>query len=127
MNRKSKAALLLWLLSLLTGCDNDSAVASRNLSAAANQFELMRRIVFYNSITGEYLISIEGFCSVYQVSGDNTVTVTCKTAPATYKKHYIGLSGNVTFFAEQINGAAAGVTQYRAIFKPESINREHTK
>ena len=44
----------------LTGCVDDAQVASRNLSKAADNFEVPRRIVFYNGITGEYMLSIEG-------------------------------------------------------------------
>lgn len=29
-------------------------------------------------------------------------TVTCKTGPREYKKHFLGLSDNVTYFAEQL-------------------------
>ena len=42
----------------LAGCDNDASVASRNLSQAADNFEINRRIVFYNGITGEYMLEM---------------------------------------------------------------------
>jgi predicted small secreted protein len=43
----------------LAAC-NDANVASSNLSTAADNFEINRRVVFYNGITGEYMLSIEG-------------------------------------------------------------------
>ena len=39
----------------------------------------------------------------------------------TYKKHYLGLSDNVTFFAEQIDGVAEGTSHYKVTFKPSVI------
>ena len=44
----------------LVGCSRDADLVSQNISTAADQFEIMRRIVFYNGITGEYILSIEG-------------------------------------------------------------------
>lgn len=106
----------------LTACDvNDADVASRNLSKAADQFEVARRIVFYNGISGEYILTIEGLCSLGNYDKAGELTVTCKTGPNSYKKHFLGLSDNVTFFAEQIDGAAASVDHYRVTFKPSVI------
>ena len=48
----------------LTGCQGDAQIASSNLSKAADQFEVNRRVVFYNGITGEYILTVEGLCSI---------------------------------------------------------------
>lgn len=105
----------------LSACANDADVASRNLSQAADNFEINRRVVFYNGITNDYILSIEGLCSLGNNDGAKKLTVTCKTGPATYKKHFLGLSDNVTFFAEQIDGAKASTYFYRVTFKPSVI------
>ena len=104
----------------VSGC-NDANVASSNLSKAADNFELTRRIVFYNGITGEYMLSIEGLCSIGSATETNAVAVTCKTGPSEYKKHLLGLSDNVTYFAEQVAGAQASPYHYRVVFKPAAI------
>lgn len=106
---------------LLSGCSNDADVASKNISKAADNFEIARRIVFYNGITGEYMLSIEGFCSLGNAKETKAVAVTCKTGPGKYKKHFLGLSDNVTYFAEQVEPANASQYQYRVVFKPLSI------
>lgn len=103
----------------LAACSSDADVASRNLSQAADQFEINRRIVFYNGITGEYILNIEGLCS--QQPDGKKLSVTCKTGPGTYKKHFLGLSDNVTYFSEQIEAAPANTYHYRVIFKPAAI------
>ena len=108
----------------LTSCGmaaSDAKVASHNLSAAADNFELNRRIVFYNGITGEYMLSIEGLCSIGKAIETDAVTVTCKVGPTAYKKHFLGLSDNVTYFAEQLESSPQSTAQYRVVFKPSVI------
>ncbi len=104
---------------LLGGCPNEANVASSNLSQAADNFGIARRIVFYNGITNEYILTIEGLCS--QVAEPGKLAVTCKTGPTEYKKHFLGLSNNVTYFSEQLSGAAVSVYQYKVTFKPSVI------
>jgi hypothetical protein len=118
--------LALLVLPAVTGCswfDSDADVASRNLSKAAEQFEIPRRIVFFNGITDKYLLEVTGYCSVE--TGDSglagSLEVTCKTGPNEFKKHFLGLSDNVSFLVEQTTGTSASTTRYRVIFKPETI------
>lgn len=112
------AAGLAGLL-LLTACERDADVASRNLSVAADMFEIDRRVVFYNGITGDYLLSLEGRCSIEDQT--KQLEVTCKTGPDSYKKHFLGLSDNVTYFAEQLEPKGVSVYHYRVVFKPQTI------
>ncbi|WP_186121073.1 hypothetical protein [Burkholderia gladioli] len=107
-------------LTVLAGC-NDADVASRNLSTAADNFEINRRVVFYNGITGDYILTIEGLCSKGNDDTATKLTITCKVGPGQYKKHYLGLSDNVTYFMEQIDAAPADVYHYRVVFKPSVI------
>lgn len=106
-------------LTALAGCGSDSQVASRNLSKAADMFEIDRRVIFYNGITGEYMLSLEGRCSIEDQQSQ--LEVTCKTGPDAYKKHFLGLSDNVTYFAEQMEARDVSTYHYRVIFKPQSI------
>ena len=114
-------AVILALVAVLSGCSRDADVASRNLSEAADQFEITRRIVFYNGITGDYMLTLEGLCALGNSDPSRQLTVTCKTGPSAYKKHFLGLSDNVTYFVEQVEQAPVGVYHYRVIFKPQSI------
>jgi hypothetical protein len=106
---------------LMTGCNTDAEVASYNLSKAADQFEINRRVVFFNGITDKYLLVIEGRCSINADREDGQLEVTVKTGPDEYKKHFLGLSDNVTYFVEQLDAAKVDVYHYRVIFKPETI------
>ena len=115
-----KVAVAAATLAGLAAC-TDADIASSNLSKAADQFEIMRRIVFYNGITGEYMLTIEGLCSLGNYDKTGTLSVTCKTGPAAFKKHFLGLSDNVTFFAEQLEPATADTYHYRVVFKPAAL------
>lgn len=106
---------------LLTSCVSDADVASVNLSKAADSFEVNRRIVFYNGITSDYILVIEGLCSLGNNDTSREVSVTCKTGARSYKKHFLGLSDNVTYFAERIEPTQAITYFYRVIFKPSVI------
>lgn len=103
------------------GACTDAQIASQNLSKAADMFEIQRRIVFYNGITDSYMLTIEGNCSINKDREDIQLEVTCKTGPKDYKKHFLGISDNVTYFVEQIDAAEASIYQYRVIFKPSVI------
>lgn len=103
----------------LGACSSDADVASRNLSKDADNFKINRRVIFYNGITGDYMLSIEGFCSVEPQDPTN-LTVTCKVGGG-FKKHFLGRSDNVTWFAEQLDAQNVSADHYRVIFKPSVI------
>ena len=112
---------LLFVLCVISFNCTDAGVASMNVSKAADNFEVMRRIVFYNGITGEYMLTIEGLLSINSDNTDKQLEVTCKTGPNAFKKHYLGLSDNVTYFMEQLDPINASIHHYRVIFKPSVI------
>lgn len=100
---------------------NEADVASSNLSTAADQFQVTRRIVFYNGITDTYVLTIEGLCSLDVDSTKSKLSVTCKTGPNSYKKHFLGLSDNVTYFVEHIDSTNVSGSQYKVVFRPSVI------
>lgn len=106
----------------VAGCSPQSEVVSRNLSEAADNFEVDRRIVFYNSITDTYMLEVKGKCSIKP--GQNTpgeIAVICKTGPDQYKKHYLAQSNNVTYFMEQLSNVDVNSYNYTVTFKPQQI------
>ena len=113
-------AIALGVAVTVNGC-TDAEVVSHNLSKAADMFEIKRRIVFYNGITDKYILQVEGLCSIEQKHSGTQLAVTCKTGANEYKKHFLGLSDNVTYFAKQIDGESANKYRYRVIFKPSAI------
>lgn len=111
---------ILFLGLILSAC-NDAQVVTSNLQKAADNFEINRRIVFYNGITGEYILSIEGLCSMDLNNRGTAFNAVCKTGPSTYKRHTLVLSDNTTAFVEQLEPVVASAYHYRVIFKPSVI------
>ena len=118
---KKLVVVLALVAILIAGCAREADVASNNISIAADQFEINRRIVFYNGITGDYILVIEGLCSLGNFDSLGELSVTCKTGPSQYKKHFLGLSDNVTYVAEQVEAADVDAYHYRVIFRPAQI------
>jgi hypothetical protein len=114
-----KKLILLSIIALsLLNC-NDAHIASRNISEASDNFEIIRRVIFYNGITDKYIMTIEGKCSINPRS--RVIDVICKTGVGAYKKHYLGLSDNVTYFIEQLESKEVSANHYRVVFKPQAI------
>lgn len=105
----------------LASCDTAATKASRNLSTAADNFEIQREVVFYNGITGQFFATVEGRCSIEVDGADNQLEVTCKHGPDDYRKHFLGLSDNVTYFAMQKEGADVSEYHTRIMFRPQGF------
>ena len=99
----------------MMACASDATVASRNVSKAADFFEVDRRIVFYNGITDTYMLTIEGRCSIEDQL--NQLEVICKVGDSQFKKHFLGLSDNVTYFAEQLDSIGVSAYHHRVTFE----------
>jgi hypothetical protein len=121
MKKLFAVGLGLLVLVSVAGCRTDADVVSENLSKSADQFQVLRRVVFYNGITESYMLTIEGYCSLGNYDEAGSLTVTCKVAEGQYKKHFLGLSDNVTYFVEQLDGANVSKDHYKVIWKPSVI------
>jgi hypothetical protein len=68
------------------------------------------------------LFEVEGRCSLeYGDSMPKTLDINCKHGPNDYRKHYVGLSDNVTFISTQVKGLDVSQYRTRIILKPESL------
>lgn len=121
MRRLVAAGTAAVALLTLSGCDSKADVASHNLSVAADNFQVERRVVFYNGITGEVMLEIDGLCSLGNNDAPGTLSVTCKVGDNVYKKHFLGLSDNVTYFVEQLQATDVSTSHYRVIWKPSTL------
>lgn len=105
---------------LLSGCTDAATTANDNLSKAADNFEVPRRIVGINAITDKVLFSVEGFCSI--TPGDKKLDVICKTDKnGTVERTSLGLSDNVTYVVTQLSGVKVDLFKPRVIFRPETV------
>ena len=114
-----RTALAVTAVDALAACQDDADTASHNLSKAADNFEIVRRVVFYNGISGDYMLEVTGRCSIKDQG--NQLELTCKDGPNAFSKHFLGLSDNVTYFAEQVGSVDVSVFHTRITWKPQSI------
>lgn len=106
-------------ITLASCSSSDADLASGNLSKAAEQFEVNRRITVVNGVTDKYVMLVEGRCSLEFPEGRTEIV--CKLENGTFVKHHVIMSDNVFIMSEQINGTVVDTDQYRVIFKPEVI------
>lgn len=118
--KKTLLAAVLGVCAVMAGC-NEADVASKNLSTAADNFQIERRIAFYNTESDTYMMSIEGLCSLGNADHAGELSVTCKVGPNSYKKHFLGLSRNVTYLVEQMDGANVSPFHYKVVFAPSQL------
>lgn len=120
MNKTALAALAVAILAL-AGCTSAADRANDNLTKAAENFEVPRRIVGINGITDNVLFSVEGFCS-YEVNGSvfEAICLVDRTTGAV-ERTTLGLSDNVTFVSTQTGGKEVDLFRPRVIFRPETI------
>lgn len=110
--------VVLFIVFSFVSC-TDAMMVRGNLANEADMFRVYRRVVFYNGITDTYILTVEGYCSIYD--DGNQLELTGKTGPDNYKKHFLGLSDNVTYFAEQLESKNVSEYHYKEIFKPSAI------
>ena len=112
------AVAVLMIGAALTACD-DAQIAKQNMTKAADNFEIMRRVVMYNAIIGKNVMVTEGKCSV-----DNDqyrTSIICKLGEGQYIRNFYGRSDNVSYFIEQMAPVPVNVYHYRRTFKPQSV------
>ncbi len=125
MKRILLSAGLAVAVLFIGACTSEADRANENLSKAAENFEVPRRIVGINGITDEVLFAVEGFCS-YETgagtaSGGTIFEAICKNPDGSIDRTTLYLSDNVTFVSTQISGVKVDLFKPRVIFRPENI------
>ena len=117
--RMGKMSLLVAVAGIaLAGCKNDAATGNRNLTTAADNFEINRNIVFYNTWTDTEVVSVTGYCSIEDK--EHKLWVTCKDADG-LKRHQLGRSANLTYFMTQLESVDISLYHTRIVWKPQSF------
>lgn len=112
---KSKFLVLIFCFFVigicLCGCREADKV-SYNLSKEADNFNNVRQITVINCIKGDVLLQMTGKMSIHEKSDPNQLEITVEDENGNYKKHFIGLSNNVTYVVEDIT-PQSGVSKYK--------------
>lgn len=105
-------------LLLAAGSCDDAYVANQNLTTAADNFEIMRNTVFYNTWTDTEVVVVTGYCSLEDKN--SKLWVTCKDADGV-KRHQLGKSANLTYFMTQLEPVDVSLFHTRIVWKPQGF------
>ena len=104
----------------LSGCEQRQAnMVSYNLSLEADNFNDVRQLTVINCLQGDVLFQMTGRMSITADTADNQLEVIVEVGHEEYKKHFIGLSDNVTYIVEDITGDDVDNYNYTLNFNPD--------
>ena len=103
----------------LTGCDTEANRISYNLSQQADNFNDIRQITVINCLQGDVLFQMTGKISITADTTDNQLEIIVEDENGEYKKHFIGLSDNVTYVVEDITTGNVDKYKYTLNFNPK--------
>ena len=118
MKKTLIAAILLTVL-CLAGCETEAQRVSYNISQEADNFNTIRQITVINCIQGDVLFQMTGKMSITADTNDNQLEVIVEDDNGKYKKHFIGLSDNVTYVVEDITDGDVSKYHYTLNFNPK--------
>lgn len=114
------AAFILLVILSGAGCEwgqTEADKVSYNISLQADNFNVVRRLTVINCIQGDVLFVMEGKMSIKVDSADNQLEITVEDN-GTYKKHFVGLSDNVTYTLEDLSMNEVSKYHYTINFNP---------
>ena len=127
MRNKIKRIVAVILCTLLVACliggCNEAERVNNNITEEAQNFNVYRRVTVINCIKGDTLFSIEGRMNIEADREDNQLEIIVelqdsKTKKTYYKKHFIGLSDNVTYTVEDVSGSEVSKYHYEINYNP---------
>lgn len=101
-----------------TGCETQAERVSYNLSQEADNFNDVRQLTVINCLQGDVIFQMTGKMSIEADTSDNQLEVIVE-CDGGYKKHFIGLSDNVTYVVEDITQGVVDNYQYSLNFNPK--------
>ena len=110
--------LCLVLVISMVGCRQADKV-SYNLSKQADTFNEVRQITVINCLQGDTIFQMTGKMSITADTEDNQLEVVVEDENGEYKKHFIGLSDNVTYVIEDITSKDVSNYRYTLNFNPK--------
>ena len=114
----SAAIITIALALTLTGCTEAERV-SHNLSQEADNFNVVRQLTVINCLQGDVLFQMTGKMSITADREDNQLEILVEDEDGTYKKHFVGLSDNVTYVIEDVSTNNVDKYKYTLNFNPK--------
>ena len=105
------AFIILGMVFTLIACQTEAQKVSYNLSLEADNFNVVRQLTVINCLEGDVLFQMTGKMSITADRADNQLEIIVENEDGTYKKHFVGLSDNVTYVVEDLD--LNNVSKYR--------------
>lgn len=119
MKKKIISLLLLLGVSVsVIGCSEASKV-SRNLSLEADNFNVVRQLTVINCLEGDTLFQMTGKMAITADTADNQLEIIVENEDGSYKKHFVGLSDNVTYVVEDMDVNNVSKYKYTLNYNPK--------
>ena len=103
----------------MSGCESEASRVSYNISQEADNFNTVRQITVINCLQGDVIFQMTGKMSITADTTDNQLEVIVEDDGGKYKKHFIGLSDNVTYVVEDITAGDVSKYHYSLNFNPK--------
>lgn len=110
--------LICTLTIVFSSCETEAQRVSYNLSQEADNFNDIRQITIINCIKGDVLFQMTGKMSIEADMVDEQLEIVVEDENGDYKKHFIGLSDNVTYVVEDITSGDVSKYKYTLNFNP---------
>ena len=119
MKKFISIVLMVLMIGCLGGCSTEADRVSYNISQEADNFNTVRQITIINCLQGDVVFQMTGKMSIKADVADNQLEVTVEDEYGRYKKHFIGLSDNVTYVVEDITDGDVSKYKYTLNFNPK--------
>ncbi len=119
MMKRVLIVLLALVMIILVGCGTEAERVSYNLSQQADNFNDIRQVTVINCLQGDVLFQMTGKLSITADAADNQLEIVVEDENGEYKKHFIGLSDNVTYVVEDITTGGVDRYKYTLNFNPK--------
>ena len=119
---KKFIAIMLVVVTILVcfaGCETEATRVSYNLSQEADNFNNVRQVTVINCLQGDVLFQMTGKISITADTTDKQLEIIVEDENGMYKKHFIGLSDNVTYVVEDITSGNVDKYKYTLNFNPK--------
>lgn len=107
------------LAATLAACSTEAERVSYNLSQQADNFNDIRQVTVINCLQGDVLFQMTGKMSITADPADNQLEIVVEDENGEYKKHFIGLSDNVTYVVEDVTTGDVNQYKYTLNFNPK--------
>lgn len=114
----AEIAVGLLVVACLAGCSQAERV-NYNITKDADNFNQVRQVTVINCLQGDVLFQMTGKLSITADVADKQLEVIAEDENGKYKKHFIGLSDNVTYVVEDITSDDISNYRYTLNFNPK--------